>query len=636
MKFNFRGDVEEVTPGIEILSNELKFNISEDGISVYVHKRVGELKCTFKEGCAIIEYEKKSHFFRLIGILCSSSNESKFCEIVETPQFKSLGCMIDASRNAVIKPGMLKKLIIKLALMGYQFVMLYTEDTYTIESEPYFGYLRGRYSHQEIKEIDDFAEIFGIEIIPCIQTLAHLRAFLRWDVADDIKDTADILLAGNPETYEFIENMILNASKPVRSKRIHIGMDEAWGVGLGNYLSLNGYQNSSDILRAHLEKVYEICKSNGLSPMMWSDMFFQVSSQNSLGGNFAYDGKPDINLKQWIPEDLQLVYWDYESTLKEKYVLCISEHKKIGQTPLFAGGIWMWNMFGVNYGKSLIETNSALMACKEEGVNEVFATLWMDDGAESNVFAALLGLSLYAEHAYNYEVDLKKLKDSTFLNTEISYDDYMLMKEIDEIPGGLPDNINSCNPSKCFLWQDPLLGLFDLYADKFDYEKHYSRLADRLSEAKSRSNLHSYIFTVPESLCRVLAVKTGIGNIIQKAYSDNDSDDLEHICHSVLPELYRLINQLRISHRKQWMFFNKPFGWEVLDIRYGGLLSRIDSSINRIDCYINGSIDKIDELEQEKLYFNYKDNAIRGKTAKCNQYSAIVTPGALSQVFGSF
>ena len=35
--------------------------------------------------------------------------------------------------------------------------MLYTEDTYEVDNEPYFGYMRGRYSADELRELDDYA-----------------------------------------------------------------------------------------------------------------------------------------------------------------------------------------------------------------------------------------------------------------------------------------------------------------------------------------------------------------------------------------------------------------------------------------------------------------------------------------------
>lgn len=45
----------------------------------------------------------------------------------------------------------------------------------------------------------------------------------------------------NEETYKFIAQIIKDASEPYRTKRIHIGMDEAELLGLGKYLKDNGY-----------------------------------------------------------------------------------------------------------------------------------------------------------------------------------------------------------------------------------------------------------------------------------------------------------------------------------------------------------------------------------------------------------
>lgn len=36
-------------------------------------------------------------------------------------------------------------------------LMLYTEETYTVPDEPYFGAYRGRYSQDEIREMDAYA-----------------------------------------------------------------------------------------------------------------------------------------------------------------------------------------------------------------------------------------------------------------------------------------------------------------------------------------------------------------------------------------------------------------------------------------------------------------------------------------------
>ena len=95
-------------------------------------------------------------------------------------KFNSFGVMIDMSRNAVMSVEGLKRFLPILKKMGYNCAMLYTEDTYEVKDEPYFGYMRGRYSIAEMKELDEYASSIGVELIPCIQTLAHLATALRW------------------------------------------------------------------------------------------------------------------------------------------------------------------------------------------------------------------------------------------------------------------------------------------------------------------------------------------------------------------------------------------------------------------------------------------------------------------------
>ena len=93
---------------------------------------------------------------------------------------KLFAAMLDCSRNAVMRVGEVKKFASLLKKLGYNALMLYTEDTYEVEGEPYFGYMRGRYSKTEMKEIVTYCDSIGMEVIPCIQTLAHMNQIFRW------------------------------------------------------------------------------------------------------------------------------------------------------------------------------------------------------------------------------------------------------------------------------------------------------------------------------------------------------------------------------------------------------------------------------------------------------------------------
>ena len=74
---------------------------------------------------------------------------------------KYFGVMLDMSRNGVMNIATLKKYIDNLSLFGYNMLQLYTEDTYEVNNEPYFGYLRGGYKKAEIKEIDEYCKQKG-------------------------------------------------------------------------------------------------------------------------------------------------------------------------------------------------------------------------------------------------------------------------------------------------------------------------------------------------------------------------------------------------------------------------------------------------------------------------------------------
>jgi hexosaminidase len=626
MKLYLTGDIEGLLEGIDILSADMGICLSEDGIPVKVEKYSGNIQVTLENGKGLIKYSEKIHFYRALGLFVEQAIDKESFSIIEEPQFSLNGAMIDVSRNAVLKIESVKYTIRKMAIMGLNTIMLYTEDTYEIKELPYFGYMRGRYTAEELKECDDYAYIFGIEIIPCIQTLAHLTQALKWSYASNICDTADILLAGEEKTYEFIENMIKSASAPFRSRRIHIGMDEAHSLGLGRYLDMHGYRRRFDIMNEHLERVVDIVKKYDLKPMIWSDMYFRLASKT--GAYYDKDAVIPEDVKKNCNKDVQLVYWDYYHSDEDTYKEFIRRHISFGNEMVFAGGVWTWAGMMINYNKTFITTNSALSACKQEGVKEVFATMWGDNGAETNFFTALLGLQLYAEHGYSKELDVEKLKKRFKFCTGEDCDAFMSLSELDNIPGAaqLDMNLETSNPSKFLLWQDILIGLFDKEIEGLNLKEHYSLAAEKMRPNALISKDFKEIFVFAQKLAEVLSIKADMGLRLKKAYDEKDISTLRKIAELELQELYMEVNKLRILHRQQWLATNKPFGWEIIDIRYGGLLARINSTIDRITDFVSGKASKLEELEAARL--RYHGEYTEG-VGRCNIYNRIISASPL-------
>ena len=202
-----------------------------------------------------------------------------------------------------------------------------------------------------------------------------------------------LLESMSPKTYEFIRQCIRAASAPFRSKRIHIGMDEAYWMGRGQYLNKYGYASKVEMMRSHLKLVKKILDEEGLEAMMWSDMHFTAARDEGVY-------HPDCVLTQEIldaaPEDIGLVYWDYYNENNAAYANMLQKHAQFKAKTIFAGGIWTWCGSVADYRKTLAATLPALEECVKAGVKEVFATCWGDDGAECNLYNLQYGLTILA------------------------------------------------------------------------------------------------------------------------------------------------------------------------------------------------------------------------------------------------
>lgn len=526
--------------------------------------------------------------------------------------------MLDCSRNGVLKVEQVKKMIDLLQKIGYNTLELYTEDTYEIEGEPYFGYMRGRYTETEIKEIDGYAKAHGIELIPCVQTLAHLSTLLRHREYADIHDTSGILLIDEPKTYRLIEKMFATLAKNFSSRLVNIGMDEAHMVGRGKFLDKFGYQQRHEIILRHLNKVLKIAKKYGFTPHMWSDMFFRCVNNGAYHVDENFEMPQEILGK--IPE-VDLVYWDYYHKVKKGYDDNISAHQKLGKEVWFAGGAWSWNSFAPLNRFTLLTMKPAMQSVLEHGVKDVLITMWGDGGKECSFFALLPSLYTIRRYA-DGDFDEEKIKQGFKQLFGLDYDDFMsldLPNQTDK-PFIYKDGQElQQNPCALLLYSDPFMGLKDkIYADC--PEIPYREYAKRIKEAKKNAGEYAYIFETLSLLCRALEIKARLGIKTRLAYEKKDKKTLA----LSVKDYGKAARRIKAFHKEfcaLWHKENKPQGWEVQDARLGGLIMRLYTCQNRLRDYVKGKTDKIEELEEELLPFDAQMHLQNGN------YSQILTMG---------
>ena len=526
-------------------------------------------------------------------------------------KFNTFGVMIDCSRNAVMSVDSLKRFLPLLKKMGYNCVMLYTEDTYEVEGEPYFGYMRGRYSVEEMKEIDAFAASIGMELIPCIQTLAHLNATFRWGKLPN--DCDDILLTDHDRTYEVIDRMFATLSKAIKSRRIHIGMDEANMLGRGRHLDLHGYEKSTTIIRRHLDKITEIAKKYGYELMVWSDMFFRSWTG---GGYYCPKTKVPKEAIDSMPKNIIPVYWDYYETTEENYDRMFYNHKQLSNKTWFAGGAWSWSGFMPHNRLTINSMVPAMRSCHKNRIKDVLITLWGDDGAECSHFAQLPSLFYIAECAKGNE-DEALIKAKFKRSFGMDFDDFMKI----DIPNDVTGQSNSpVNPSKYMLYSDYFNGFLD-YTVAPGGNEIYAGFAKELAEVGKKSRKYGYLFKTAQLLCEALAVKYELGIKTRAAYQSNDKEALRALAENDYVEAEKRIKAFARAFEKQWFTENKPHGFDVQDIRLGAIIQRTVSCRRRLLDYVNGKIASIPELETEILPYGKEKTS--GNVNRANVYMSV-------------
>ena len=610
MDFILRGDSQKYEAGFRELLLERGYDC-ESGIEVELREEPKKaIAISYENGKAVITAPERAFLYRGLMSLVMQLEEQG----MEHSYFQSEeiwldhnGCMVDSSRNCVMSVEAVKAWLRMQASVGMNMLMLYTEDTYEVPEYPYFGALRGRYTREELTELDQYAQMLGIELVPCIEALGHLQQPLRWPAMRNLRDTSDIALVGDEKVYDFLRACIRQVSRCFRTRKVHLGMDEAWSLGLGKYLIRNGYTPKREIIRRHMAKVMEICKEEGLEPMIWSDMYFRIHSETED----YYNVKPDTDMRsgELPPDGMALVYWDYYHTDEAYYRNYIKLHRQLTDRVIFAGGGWTWCGIAPALQTAEAVTRAAFRACRTENLRDAIYTLWADDGTETPQFAGLGPVLLAAEYGFGDEPDENRIGRKFEFLTGCRYETYLELGKFDLPSGKMSDEAVGADPSKCLFFQDLLLGIYDGQTEGTRYGSFYGKIADTLKAGETLyrptcgfwSDEMKRILKLYYVEAGILEKKADLGLRILDAYRSGEKEILKRIAEEEIPVLKEKVGDCHALRRELWMNEGKVFGWEVLDIRYYGMSGRMESTAERLKAYADGVLESLPELEEKRL-----------------------------------
>lgn len=583
-----------ITSALSVLSGRYPvLNGNDNATTITFKKSDDPTLCTAQKdlgGAITITYGRANMAIRMVGNILADSSAT----ISEKCPFNTLGIMLDCSRNAVMTVKHLKTYLDRLAILGYNMVMLYTEDTFRPEGEPLFGFMRSAYRQSEIREIDDYAASLGIELIPCIEALGHMDQIFKWGKYADIRDKDGILLVDEEKTYALIEKMVVFWKEAVRSSRIHLGMDEAHGLGTGRHEEIHGKESAFDIINRHLERCCKICEKHGLKPMIWSDMYFRIGSKTN--DYYDLDSQPPQSVIDGVPKGLELVYWDYYHENQDFYEKFIEKHRAIAGDPLMGSGVWTWDKFWYDHTITRNTVIPCLAACREKNLKEVFFTMWGDRGGFCDYDSAFAGLAFSADLSFRGEADPEHLEK--ILKTLFGGASYKAITTLGEL---MLWNIPS------FIFDDPLMLLYiRSFCNTKEPWTNNDEKTDYATLKKGFLDVAKVLKKAPDGDAGSMALARALVSSINAkfAYADAAFETLKKSEHRTdAPALLKLANKYEAAISEfytefcdMWNTHNKPCGLESIQLRLGGQVIRAGELVCRLEDFINSDDTTIPEL----------------------------------------
>ena len=130
------------------------------------------------------------------------------------------------------------------------------------------------------------------------------------------------------------------------------------------------------------------------------------------------------------------------------------------------------------------------------------------------------------------------------------------------------------------------------------------------------------LFDYQRQLIKTLVMKWGLGIRITEAYREQNREELKKYL-KTLEKLKKEVSMLKELAMQVWYHNNKPFGSESLDLKLGGVIARIETAITRISMFLDYRIDRIEELEEERLLYKGQDICSQRPLVNAHDHASI-------------
>lgn len=306
--------------------------------------------------------------------------------------------MLDISRDKVPTMGTLKQLVEILEKFNYNQLQLYTEHTFAYSKHESVWKDASPMTAQEIRELDLFCAMHGIDLVPNQNSFGHLE---RWLVKPEYNHLAELPHGGaplpwggfkkdpttlcptDPASLEFLAGLYDELLPNFESRLFNIGCDETFDLlGEGRSAAAVKEKGEGRVYLEFLLKVAELVRKRGKRPMFWGDVILR---------------HPELVPE--LPKDLIALDWGYEGN--HPFMDEAAKFAAAGLDFYVCPGTSSWNSLAGRVENMRENMIAAERAGHLHGAKGFMVTDWGDGGHWQPLAASLPGLILGGNLAYS-------------------------------------------------------------------------------------------------------------------------------------------------------------------------------------------------------------------------------------------
>lgn len=323
------------------------------------------------------------HGLQTLAQLVDGRGDVPCGEILDQPDFRDRGIMLDVSRGKVPTRATLEGLVDLCARLRLNVLMLYVEHTFAFRAHPEIGEGSSPLDAETVLALDAYAETRGVELVPCLQSLGHMERVLSLEryAALAESDRRWSVSPARPETYDLLGELYDEFLPLFRSGRFNANCDEPFDLGRGQSAKRAPGRSPGRLFADHVSRLEGLAGRHDKRLMVWAD--FALKHPDQLDR---------------IGRDVVLLDWWYEPEFDFDRIRRL---RRRGFEVQVCPGTASWNALFPRVETSRRNIERWADAGRRHGASGLLNTDWGDFGHYNALGASFYGYAWGAQQAWS-------------------------------------------------------------------------------------------------------------------------------------------------------------------------------------------------------------------------------------------